>query len=116
MAESHDLAEAIYKETRTFPKEELYGITTQLRRAAISIPSNVAEGQGRRSTGEFRQFPGHALGSLLEVETRLLMAARLDYLTRAKTEAPLSQTAEVGRILNGLINSLRDTHREKFDE
>jgi four helix bundle protein len=65
-----DLAEAIYRETRTFPKQELYGITSQLRRAAISIPSNIAEGQGRRSTGEFRQFLGHALGSLLEVETQ----------------------------------------------
>ena len=70
----------IYRSTRAFPKEELYGLTNQLRRAAVSIPSNIAEGQGRLSRGEFKQFLGHARGSLFEVESQLIMARMLGYL------------------------------------
>jgi four helix bundle protein len=65
-----DFAVEIYRATDAFPKQELYGIVSQMRRASVSIPSNIAEGQGRRSTGEFRQFLGHAYGSLLETETQ----------------------------------------------
>ncbi len=71
----------VYRCTRTFPKEEIYGLSAQLRRAAVSVPSNIAEGQGRVSTGEFRQFLGHARGSLLEVETQLEIARNLEYLS-----------------------------------
>jgi four helix bundle protein len=72
----------------------------------MSVPSNIAEGQGRMSTGEFRQFLGHARGSLFEVETQLEMARRLGYLQEDRAATLLATTGEVGRILNGLINSL----------
>jgi len=76
-----DLVEEIYKITRGFPKNELYGLTSQLRRAAVSVPSNIAEGQGRLTPGEFKQFLGHAHGSLFETETQILLAGRLRYLS-----------------------------------
>lgn len=78
---SMDLVTAIYKAAAGFPKDELFGLTSQLRRAAVSIPSNVAEGQGRLSEKEFRHFLGQARGSLMEVETQLQIAANLGYLT-----------------------------------
>ena len=75
-----DFVEAVYKATKQFPKEELYGLTSQLRRAVVSIPSNIAEGQGRRSTKEFVQFLSIAHGSLREAETQILIAKRLNYI------------------------------------
>lgn len=72
-----DLVEKVYEATKTFPREEVYGITNQLRRAAVSVPSNIAEGQGRRTTADFLRHLGIAYGSLLEVETQLLIAVRL---------------------------------------
>src|SRR5512136_1860465 len=77
-----DLVEEVYRVTGHFPKEELYGLTSQMRRAAVSIPSNIAEGQGRNSRGEFCQFLGHAKGSLFELETQVVIAARLGYLSQ----------------------------------
>ncbi len=74
------LAEAVYQLTRSFPKEEVYGLTSQIRRCAVSIPANVAEGQGRRSKKEFQQFLGHARGSLLELDTHLELTLRFDYI------------------------------------
>jgi four helix bundle protein len=106
-----DFTAEIYRVTRRFPKEELYGITSQLRRAAVSIPSNIAEGQGRQTTGEFRQFLGYARGSLLETETQIFLAERLEYLDHETAEHLLRQAAEAGRILNGLMNSLKGSHR-----
>ena len=100
------LATDVYRCTETFPKAELYGLTAQLRRAAVSIPSNIAEGQGRVSTGEFKQFLGHARGSLLEVETQLQIAQNLKYLLPEHCTILLEQSSEVGRVLNGLIASL----------
>jgi four helix bundle protein len=94
----------IYDVTRRFPKEELFGLTSQIRRAAVSIPSNIAEGQGRLSRGEFRQFLGNARGSMAELETQLLIAEHLGYLQNA--ESLFRDLAEVGRMLNGLISSL----------
>lgn len=101
-----DFVTTVYSATRAFPKEEMYGITSQLRRAAVSIPSNIAEGQGRQTTGEFRQFLGHARGSLLETETQILLSERLEYLDHKTMEVLIGQSAELGRILNGLIKSL----------
>ena len=96
----------VYRSTQTFPKTETYGLGSQLRRGAVSIPSNIAEGQARLSTGEFRQFLGNARGSLMEVETQVLLARALNYLERDESESLLTATAEIARILNGLLNSL----------
>ncbi len=75
-----NLAEVIYQLTRSFPKEEVYGLTSQIRHCAVSIPANVAEGQGRRSKKEFQQFLGHARGSLLELDTHLELTLRFGYI------------------------------------
>ena len=96
----------VYQSTQSFPKIETYGLVSQLRRAAVSVPSNIAEGQARISTGEFRQFLGNARGSLTEVETQILIAQGLGYLQAEESENLLDATAEVGRILNGLLSSL----------
>jgi len=100
------LVTEVYLRTRGFPAAEVYGLTAQLRRAAVSIPSNIAEGHGRRSTGEFKQFLGHARGSLAEVETQVLIARDLCYLNLDQSEKLLHSAAEVGRIINGLLGSL----------
>ncbi|HLO00609.1 MAG TPA: four helix bundle protein [Pyrinomonadaceae bacterium] len=103
---SMNLVEGIYEASRVFPREETYGLTSQLRRAAVSIPSNVAEGQGRRSTPEFLRHLSIAYGSLLELETQLLIATRLRYLNEKECNDLLNLSGEVGRILNGLMSSL----------
>jgi four helix bundle protein len=96
----------IYRCTQSFPQTELYGMISQLRRAAVSVPSNIAEGQARLSTGEFKEFLGHARGSLMEVETQILVAAELGYLKPHEVDALLGRAGEVGRLLNGLLRSL----------
>jgi four helix bundle protein len=101
-----DLVEEIYKTTRGFPRDEIYGLTSQLRRAVVSVPSNIAEGQGRLTPGEFRQFLGHARGSLLETETQISLAGRLHYIPPEEMSRLLKLSGEVGRILNGLIGSI----------
>jgi four helix bundle protein len=91
----------IYRVSKKFPSEELFGLTSQLRRAGISIPNNIAEGQGRLGRKEFQQFwemPGVSLG---EVETQIIMARNLDYLSEAEMNDILEISAEVGRILTG---------------
>ena len=98
----------IYSVTRSFPRDEIYGLTSQLRRAAVSVPSNIAEGQGRATRGEFVQFLGHARGSLCEVETQVIIAASLHYLEPDSRDLLSDSIAEVGRILNGLIASLQE--------
>jgi len=103
-----DLAMLIYRLTEAFPKHELYGLTGQIRRAAISIPSNIAEGKGRRTDRDFSSFLFRARGSLLELETQLLLARRLEYLKEADSVSALKSTAAVGSALTGLINSLRE--------
>jgi four helix bundle protein len=103
------LVALVYHETSNLPKEEIYGLTSQLRRAAISIPCNIAEGQGRLTNGEFQQFLGYARGSLLELETLILIASDLNYINSDASSAVLTLSAEVGRILNGLLNSISKT-------
>jgi four helix bundle protein len=105
---SMDLVESVYRETRAFPKEEIYGLTSQLRRAVISIPSNIAEGQGRDSTLEFRRHLFIAHGSLCEAETQIIIAKKLGYLNQTRCEKLLEAGAEIGRIIHGLRNSLKD--------
>jgi four helix bundle protein len=96
------LVTEIYRVTRTFPKEELYGLVSQIRRAAVSIPSNLAEGHGRNSRNEFRQFIGQARGSLLEVETQLEIAKNLGYVKAEVADALMEQAEAVGKMLTGL--------------
>src|SRR6202451_3129936 len=103
---SMSLVLEIYRNTNAFPKTETYGLATQMRRAVVSIPSNIAEGQARLTTVEFKQSLGHARGSLMEVETYILLAQELSYLESDQSESLLARTAEVGKILNGLLNSL----------
>ena len=101
------LVEEVYRLTQSFPKEELYGLTNQVRRAAVSIPSNIAEGQGRNSTKEFQHFLSIARGSLYEVITQLLIAQGLKYVTEAQLQPANGLTDEVGRLIHGLLNSLK---------
>ncbi|MDX2113419.1 MAG: four helix bundle protein [Alphaproteobacteria bacterium] len=103
---SRKLVGRIYKLTHTFPKEELYGLTNQLRRAAVSIPSNIAEGKSRRATRDYMRFLDIAYGSIAEVETQLFIACDLNYTTEKKITKLLEDYAEVGRMLNGLLSSL----------
>jgi four helix bundle protein len=103
-----DLAEAIYRETSQFPREESFGLRGQMRRAAVSIPSNVAEGQGRRSRREFRRFLSISLGSLAEIETQIVLAQRLGYLVPEIAKPLTDQCGEVGRLMSGLLRSLKD--------
>ena len=103
-----ELVTQVYAVTRQFPREELYALTSQLRRAAISVPSNIAEGQGRLSAGEFRQFLGHARGSLMEIETQLIIASNLGYLAPERL-AELSRMCErVSQMLYRLLQAISD--------
>ena len=101
-----DLVEKVYHTTKEFPREEIYGLTSQLRRAAVSIPSNIAEGQGRRTDKEYANFLSMARGSLHEAETQILIAERLKYIKKEPTQTLLVLAGEVGRLNNGLMNVL----------
>lgn len=103
-----DLADAlalqIYRETRSFPREELYGLTSQLRRAGVSVPSNIVEGCARNTEKDYLRFLDDAYGSAKEVEYQVSIARRLGYLETDKLE---ENAAETARVLNALINALR---------
>ena len=101
-----DLVTDVYRDTGPFPRVEMFGLTSQMRRAAVSIPNNIAEGQGRLTKGEFQQFLGNARGSLYELETQIEIAARLKFLPRDRAEGLLGKSTEVSRMLNGLISSI----------
>jgi four helix bundle protein len=108
-----DLVVSIYQETQGFPKEERYGLTSQMRRASVSIPSNIAEGKGRSTDRDRALFFCHARGSLLELETQILIAQRLRYLTPQSAEGLISNSSELGRMLNSLIQSIRSPENTK---
>ena len=101
------LAPLVYTVTEEFPKHELYGLTSQIRRAAVSVASNIAEGKGHHSNREFCNFLFHARGSLLELQTQAIIAQELKYLSAADAEAITAQAAAVARALNALINAIR---------
>ena len=103
------LAKTIYTITKKFPKEEIYGLTSQLRRAAVSVACNIAEGQARNSTGEFKQFLGISKGSLAELETLLLLSNDLNLISSSELEEITIITDEVGKLLSGLLKSLKTT-------
>ncbi|MGC2111511.1 MAG: four helix bundle protein [Candidatus Korobacteraceae bacterium] len=101
------LVSEVYRITKTFPREEIYGLTSQLRRCSVSVPSNIAEGQGRSTRGEFLQFLCHARGSLFEMETQLIIASDLGYVDHHNQDAVIRQLTRVAQLLNALITSLR---------
>jgi four helix bundle protein len=101
-----NLVVEIYRQTQSWPKTELYGLTAQIRRASTSIPSNIAEGKGRSSDKELLKFLDYARGSVHEVQTQIMIACRLDYLSATDALRLGNQAAEVGRVLNGLIRSI----------
>lgn len=102
-----DFVVACYKACERFPKTEVYGLCSQLQRSAVSVPANIAEGQGRDSTREFLRHLSIAYGSLTEAETHILIAKRLGYVDAAHVETLQAQSDEIGRMLNGLMASLR---------
>jgi four helix bundle protein len=102
-----EFVQRIYAITSKFPQEEMFGLKSQMRRAAVSVPSNIAEGQGRATRGEFLQFLGHARGSLYELETQIVIASKLAYLSAPELGSLLLEAQHLGRVLNGLISSLK---------
>jgi len=100
-----DLVETIYRCTTEFPKSEIYGLAAQMRRAAVSVPSNIAEGQARTSSREFLHFLSFAIGSLAELATQIELASRLGYM---EAEAALTQSELLGKKLHCLRTSIRD--------
>lgn len=101
------LADEVYRLTQAFPSEERFGLSSQLRRAAVSIPSNIAEGWGRGATNEYVLFLRYARGSLYEVETQLRIAQRNGYLSEAALATSLQHTTRLGKMLLGLIRALQ---------
>jgi four helix bundle protein len=110
-----DLVVEVYQQSLAWPKDERFGLTSQIRRAATSIPSNIAEGKGRASDRDFIKFLNYARGSLYEVQTQVKVARRLDYLTESAARALEKQTAEVGKVLNGLIHAVTPVDPIKAD-
>jgi four helix bundle protein len=109
--EAVELALAVYRATTAFPRHVLYGLTSQMRRAAVSVSSNIAEGKGHSSDGDFGRFLFHARGSLLELQTQIVIAQGLNYLTEEQA-AKLTQSSDgLERGLNGLIQAVRGTSR-----
>ena len=106
-----DFVELVYKHTAGFPVEERYGLTAQLRASAVSIPSNIAEGQGRGRGADFVRFLNIARGSLNEAQTQILIAERLQYLNGHESTELVTLSQEVGRLINGLKNSISPASR-----
>jgi four helix bundle protein len=109
--EAMDLAEACYRLTATFPRAEMFGMTSQIRRAVVSVPANIAEGYGRDSKGAYGQFLRIAQGSLKEVETHLLLAQRLGLVGQATVAPVLLSCDGIGRMLRSLIRSIERSSR-----
>ena len=102
--EAMSLVEIVYRDTESFPRDEVFGLRTQVRRAAVSVPSNIAEGSGRNSTAELRHFVGIACGSLAELETQLELAVRLGFM--GADAVAVRQADRVGKLVNALRGSL----------
>jgi four helix bundle protein len=112
--ESYGLSLDVYRHTRVFPADEKYGLTSQLRRAAVSIPSNIAEGYGRRTSGEYLQSLHFAYGSVCELQTQLRLAGDLGYLAPDNSKALLSRTGSVERMLKALIRALDEKRAPRW--
>jgi four helix bundle protein len=109
-----ELAKAVYQATQNFPKEETYGLRSQMRRAAVSVPSNIAEGQGCGSSKEFLHGLRIGRGSLFELESQIILGHQLTLITEVQCMELLTRTAEVGRIINGLMKSLANSDYRSF--
>jgi four helix bundle protein len=96
----------VYRVTEEFPRREMYGLTRQVREAAVSVPSNIAEGKGRKTKKDYAQFLYRARGSLLETQTQLEVSCNLEFLARDRFEVIFKQACEVGKVLSGLITSV----------
>jgi four helix bundle protein len=105
--EAMSLVELVYRDTENLPRDETFGLRIQIRRAAVSVPSNLAEGTGRNSTGELRHFAGIASGSLAELQTQLELAARLGIMNAGATA--MQQADRVGKLVSALRRSLAET-------
>ena len=103
---SIDFVKKVYQVTHNFPDSEKFGLINQIRRAAVSIPSNIAEGQGRNSTKEFKQFLAISLGSLAELETQLIIAKEIEYLTQNGLDALLSPLDRIRKMIKGLSKGI----------
>jgi four helix bundle protein len=102
-----DLVTEVYRLTAGFPRNEAYGLSSQIQRAAVSIPSNIAEGHARNSDKEFNHFLGIALGSLAELETQLIIAERLGFIEKDKVQTVLARCDEIGKMIRGLKKALK---------
>lgn len=102
-----DLVVEVYRLSDTLPRDEKYGLVQQMRQAAVSVPSNVAEGHGRDHLGDYLHHLSIANGSLMEVETQVMIAGRMAYLSKETEDRALAQAAEVGRMLAGLVRALK---------
>jgi four helix bundle protein len=109
---SLSLVKQIYKLTSIFTGEEKFGLISQLRRAAVSIPSNIAEGQARRTTGDFIHFVSNAEGSVAEVETQLIIAVELSFCSQAQADTCLALVVEIRKMLNALRRTLQEKSRD----
>jgi four helix bundle protein len=105
-----DLSLSIYKISRSFPKDELFGLTSQLRRAAVSVVSNIAEGKGRSTEKDLLRFLANARGSLFELETQIALAENLSYISQTESASLLRDASETGKLINGLIRAF-DSNR-----
>ena len=101
------LVTTVYEITKSFPKEEIYGLTNQIRRSAVSVPSNIAEGSARQGNKEFAQFLYISLGSLTELETQLIIAGNLKFLSENDYESLMESLKEIGKMLIGLIRYVK---------
>ena len=111
-AKSMDLTVDCYQMTTSIPDSERFGLISQIRRSSASIPAKIAEGHGRKSTGAFLNHLSIANGSLMELETHILLGLRLSFISGENADEFLERTAEIGRMLNGLIRSLREKNRQ----
>jgi len=103
---SMDLVETVYKLTAKLPRTEQFGLVAQMRRSSVSVPSNIAEGYGRQSTGEYRHHLSIGRGSLLELETQVILCQRLGYLEQSKAESILREIEEISKMLAALISKI----------
>jgi four helix bundle protein len=110
---SMELVTAVYRASQEFPKEEIFGLVSQIRRSAVSVPSNIAEGHARTSRKEFQYFLSNARGALAELETQLTIAHQLAYIDETGINQLLDRSGEVGRILNGLLTALKRSSKSE---